>query len=47
MRTASDRLGPRAISFSRTELIFLSTRPGGLGLADLYGITRSKLTGKP
>lgn len=36
-----------AISFSRTELIFFSTRPGGQGEADLYWITRSKLTGKP
>jgi hypothetical protein len=34
------------ISSDRETLFFASTRPGGLGLADLYMSTRTKLSGK-
>ncbi len=34
-----------AISWDATTMIFFSNRPGGLGLADLYETTRTKLRG--
>lgn len=42
--TAGDSRG--AISFSRTSLVFFSTRAGGQGGTDLYEITREKITGQ-